>query len=64
MRINECYLIGVDTSDNQDQAVLQVVRCKGDHKEVVKTLYGSEAINLYFGITNTSNEKEQNNESF
>ena len=43
--------IGIDISDGDDVAVMQIVRYTGNKCEVINTLYGEEAILTYEHLT-------------
>lgn len=45
--ISDSLLIGIDISNGDDIAVMQVVRYTGDKCEVINTLFGDEAIWTY-----------------
>lgn len=52
LKVSESLILGVDISDGEDISVVQIVRCHGNVREVVNTLYGEDAEITYNHLIN------------
>jgi len=57
MRVSASFLIGVDISAGEDISVVQIVRRIGNSVEIVNTLYGREAEEMYEKLVNEGIKK-------
>ena len=60
VNIADCYLIGIDISDNGDESVLTVSRVDGPKRTVINTFMGEEAKWMYERLTNQKLGVKQN----
>jgi hypothetical protein len=51
LKVSDTYILGVDISADKDISCVQITRRMGDTCEVVNTLYGEEAEEMYKNLT-------------
>lgn len=57
LKVSESLMLGVDISDGEDISMVQIVRCHGNVREVVNTLYGEDAEITYNHLINNQHHK-------
>ena len=62
LKVSEGLIIGIDIGSGDDISVLQVVRCTGNTRTVINTMYGEEAEWTYEHLLNNRHHKIHQNE--